>query len=74
MVIYQRLSIRECDTDPGDYERSYWTWIILGSLIVLSQLLGVTEKVWIKVCATLLFFVPVRKFPYLYFSFFEGLG
>ncbi|KAF7792210.1 hypothetical protein EIP86_003243 [Pleurotus ostreatoroseus] len=28
---------------------SYWTWAILGFLIVLNQLLGVSEKVWIKV-------------------------
>ncbi|KAI0257019.1 hypothetical protein BJV78DRAFT_1272168 [Lactifluus subvellereus] len=27
---------------------SYWTWIILGFLIILSQLLSVSEKVWIK--------------------------
>lgn len=29
--------------------RSYWTWVILFMLIVLNQLLGVGEKVWIKV-------------------------
>ncbi|KAI0308316.1 hypothetical protein B0F90DRAFT_1681863 [Multifurca ochricompacta] len=27
---------------------SYWTWIILGFFILLSELLGVSEKVWIK--------------------------
>ena len=29
--------------------RSYWTWVILFVLIVLNQLLGVSEKVWINV-------------------------
>lgn len=29
--------------------RSYWTWAILICLIVTNQLLGVSEKVWIKV-------------------------
>jgi len=28
---------------------SYWTWLILGTLVVVTQLLGVTEKLWIKV-------------------------
>ncbi|KZT66167.1 hypothetical protein DAEQUDRAFT_813713 [Daedalea quercina L-15889] len=28
---------------------SYWTWGILFSLIILTQLLGVSEKVWIKI-------------------------
>ncbi len=28
---------------------SYWTWGILTVLIILTQLLGVGEKVWIKV-------------------------
>ncbi|KAI0782312.1 multidrug resistance-associated ABC transporter [Abortiporus biennis] len=27
---------------------SYWTWIILSTLVVLNQLLGVSEKFWIK--------------------------
>ncbi|KAI0275322.1 multidrug resistance-associated ABC transporter [Gloeopeniophorella convolvens] len=27
---------------------SYWTWTILGTLILLSQILSVSEKVWIK--------------------------
>ena len=29
--------------------RSYWTWVILSVLIVVIQLLGVGEKLWIKV-------------------------
>jgi len=29
--------------------RSYWTWVILSALIVIVQLLGVGEKLWIKV-------------------------
>ncbi|KZT05166.1 multidrug resistance-associated ABC transporter [Laetiporus sulphureus 93-53] len=28
---------------------SYWTWTILCFLILLTQILGVTEKVWIKI-------------------------
>ncbi|KIP06892.1 hypothetical protein PHLGIDRAFT_128004 [Phlebiopsis gigantea 11061_1 CR5-6] len=28
---------------------SYWTWVILFSLIMLNQMLGVSEKLWIKV-------------------------
>lgn len=30
--------------------RSYWTWYILLLLVVASQLIGVAEKFWIKVC------------------------
>ena len=29
--------------------RSYWTWAILIVLIIVNQLLGVSEKLWIKV-------------------------
>ncbi|PFH45713.1 hypothetical protein AMATHDRAFT_158119 [Amanita thiersii Skay4041] len=28
---------------------SYWIWVLLASIVVLSQMLGVTEKVWIKI-------------------------
>ncbi|KXN85925.1 ATP-dependent bile acid permease [Leucoagaricus sp. SymC.cos] len=28
---------------------SYWTWIVLGALIVVTQLLGVGEKFWVKI-------------------------
>jgi hypothetical protein len=28
---------------------SYWTWLILGTLVLVTQLLGVSEKLWIKV-------------------------
>ncbi|KAH9922425.1 multidrug resistance-associated ABC transporter [Fomitopsis serialis] len=28
---------------------SYWTWVILFTLIILTQVLGVSEKVWIKI-------------------------
>lgn len=38
------------------FYRSYWTWIALASLIVLAQLLGVTEKIWIKVGFLYIFF------------------
>ncbi len=31
------------------YLRSYWTWTILVALIILSQLIGVTERWWIMV-------------------------
>jgi ABC-type multidrug transport system fused ATPase/permease subunit len=36
--------------------RSYWTWSILGFLIVCTQLLGVTEKLWVQV--SLYYFIP----------------
>ncbi|KAF9526193.1 multidrug resistance-associated ABC transporter [Crepidotus variabilis] len=26
---------------------SYWTWAILGTLVIVAQLLGITEKLWI---------------------------
>lgn len=32
-----------------DISRSYWTWIFLALLIVVSQCLGISEKLWIKV-------------------------
>lgn len=34
------------DEDPRS---SYWTWAILLSLVAFNQLLGVSEKFWIKV-------------------------
>ncbi|PPQ62804.1 hypothetical protein CVT24_000498 [Panaeolus cyanescens] len=27
---------------------SYWTWVILGTLVVIVQVLGLSEKLWIK--------------------------
>lgn len=33
----------------NQFVRSYWTWAILFALIVTNQLLGVSEKFWIKV-------------------------
>lgn len=35
--------------------RSYWTWGILLFLIIFTQILGVGEKVWIKVSASPLY-------------------
>ena len=29
---------------------SYWIWVLLGFFVIVQQLLGVTEKLWIKVC------------------------
>jgi len=29
---------------------SYWIWVLLGFFVVVQQLLGITEKLWIKVC------------------------
>ena len=31
------------------WDRSYWTWGILATLVVMNQILGVTEKYWIGV-------------------------
>ena len=32
-----------------DYFSSYWTWVFLAFLVVVIQILGVSEKLWIKV-------------------------
>lgn len=48
-----------------DTRRSYWTWAFLGFLIVVIQFLGISEKLWIKVCTSALaIFEPALTFDW----------
>ncbi|RPD61590.1 multidrug resistance-associated ABC transporter [Lentinus tigrinus ALCF2SS1-7] len=54
---------------------SYWTWGILFSLVILTQLLGVGEKVWIKIWGEAYgegSTVPLEHFSYSYRAYAES--
>jgi ABC-type multidrug transport system fused ATPase/permease subunit len=51
---------------------SYWTWTFLCGIVVLSQLLGVTEKLWIKTWGEAYGEANRAPAPYTFTSFATG--
>ena len=50
--------------------RSYWIWAFLAFMVVVVQLLGASEKLWIKV-SRIVFFIPSSGIDYACYT---GLG
>jgi len=44
---------------------SYWTWVILATLVVINQFLGISEKLWIKVFYFFSSFVDIGLIDHL---------